>query len=140
MAHAQFHCNLLSGSGEKKIWVFYHLRAWRPSWSCNPVSPNKMPFPRPMETSHEIWLQLDDWLSEERMFEKLTDGRRTDGGRQSPGFTKRSPMSLKAQVSLKERKKNTIFCYICWGFTAIFHKYRQYRFKTFFLQSRSERK
>ena len=42
---------------EKKILKgFYHLWAWRPSWSCDPDPANKLSFPHPTEAPYEIWL------------------------------------------------------------------------------------
>ena len=36
--------------------VFYHIWAWRPSWSCDPDVANKILFPLPKEAPHKIWL------------------------------------------------------------------------------------
>ena len=42
---------------EKKIFEgFYHIWAWRPSWSCDPDAENKLSFPLPKEAPHKIWL------------------------------------------------------------------------------------
>ena len=35
---------------------FYHIQAWRPSWSCDPDAANKLSFPLPREAPHKIWL------------------------------------------------------------------------------------
>ena len=44
---------------EKKIFEgFYHIWAWRPSWSCDPDAANKISFPLPKEAPHKIWLSL----------------------------------------------------------------------------------
>ena len=41
---------------EKKIFKgFYHIWAWRPSWSCDLYHLPKLSFPLPKEDSHEIW-------------------------------------------------------------------------------------
>ena len=32
---------------EKIFEGFYHIRAWRPSWSCDPDAANKLSFPLP---------------------------------------------------------------------------------------------
>ena len=58
---------------------FYHIWAWRPSWSCDPDAPNKLSFPRPMETPHEIWLRLAQLFWRRRSL-KMVDGQRTDDG------------------------------------------------------------
>ena len=38
---------------------FYHIWAWRPSWSCDPDAANKISFPLPKEAPHKIWLRSD---------------------------------------------------------------------------------
>ena len=44
---------------EKKIFKgFYHIRAWRPSWSCDLDHLYKLLFPLPKEAPHKIWLWL----------------------------------------------------------------------------------
>ena len=35
---------------------FYHIWAWRPSWSCDQDHLNKLSFPRPKESPYEIWV------------------------------------------------------------------------------------
>ena len=35
---------------------FYHIWAWRPSWSCDPDAANKISFSLPKEAPHKIWL------------------------------------------------------------------------------------
>ena len=41
---------------EKMIFEgFYHIRAWRPSWSCDPDAAYKLSFPVPKEAPHKIW-------------------------------------------------------------------------------------
>ena len=41
---------------------FYHIWAWRPSWSSDQDTPDKFSFPLNIETSCEIWLWLAEWL------------------------------------------------------------------------------
>ena len=42
---------------EKKIFEgFYHIWAWRPSWSCDLDQLYKHSFPLPKEAPHKIWL------------------------------------------------------------------------------------
>ena len=41
---------------EKNFEGFYHIWAWRPSWSCDPDAANKLSFPLPKEAPHKIWL------------------------------------------------------------------------------------
>ena len=58
---------------------FYHIWAWWPSWSCEPDCPNKLSFPRPMETPHEIWLWLAKWFWS-RSLKMETDRQTTEHG------------------------------------------------------------
>ena len=39
---------------------FYHIWAWRPSWSCDPHAVNKISFPLPKDAPHKSGF---DWLS-----------------------------------------------------------------------------
>ena len=36
MLHTKFRENRPAGSGEDFLKGFYHILAWRPSWSCDP--------------------------------------------------------------------------------------------------------
>ena len=65
---------------------FYHIWAWRPSWSCDQDHLNKLSFPRPRESPYEIWVQLTQWFQRRRCLKMLTDGR-TDDGRTDGGVT-----------------------------------------------------
>ena len=57
MLHTKFCENRPAGSGEEAILKgFYHIWAWRPSWSCDPDAANKILFPLPKEAPHKIWL------------------------------------------------------------------------------------
>ena len=56
---------------------FYHVRAWRPSWSCDPDPANKLSFPHPIEAPYEIWLRLAQRFWRRRSL-KMVDGQRTD--------------------------------------------------------------
>ena len=57
MLHTKFRENQPTGSGEEDfLRVFYHIWAWRPSWSCDPDAANKISFPLPKEAPHKIWL------------------------------------------------------------------------------------
>ena len=47
--------------GEKILKGFYHLWAWRPSWSCDPDAANKLSFPLPKEAPHKNGF---DWSSD----------------------------------------------------------------------------
>ena len=57
MLHSKFRENRPAGSGEEDLLKgFYHIWAWRPSWSCDPDAANKLSFPLPKEAPHKIWL------------------------------------------------------------------------------------
>ena len=57
MLHTKFRENRPSGSGEEDFLKgFYHIWAWRPSWSCDPDAANKLSFPLPKEDQQKIWL------------------------------------------------------------------------------------
>ena len=47
MLHTKIRENQSAGSGEDFFKVFYHIWAWRPSWSCDPDAANKLSFPLP---------------------------------------------------------------------------------------------
>ena len=52
---------------EKKIFKgFYHIWAWRPSWSCDLYHLYKLSFPLLKEDSHEIWAGLAIWFQRRR--------------------------------------------------------------------------
>ena len=85
MLHTKFQGHRPLGSGEEG---FYHIWAWRPSWSCDQDCFNKFLFPHP---------------SEEKMLKEC--GRWTDDGRTDDGWTTYAYLSYKltneplAQVS-----------------------------------------
>ena len=56
MLHAKFQDYRASGSGEEVFFKdFYHIWAWRPSWSGDLYHLYKLFFPLPKEAPHEIW-------------------------------------------------------------------------------------
>ena len=60
---------------EKKIFRgFYHIWAWRPSWSCDQDIAINISMPLPKEAPHKI-----STVSEKKIFEIVDDGR-TDAG------------------------------------------------------------
>ena len=63
---------------ERKIFevFFYHIWAWRPSWSCYPDPANKLSFLHPTEAPYEIWLRLAKRFWRRRSL-KMVAGRRT---------------------------------------------------------------
>ena len=56
MLHTKFREN--QSVPEKKIFegCFYHILAWRQSWSRDQHAANKISVPIPKEASHKIWL------------------------------------------------------------------------------------
>ena len=58
MLHAKLQDHRTSGSGEEDFQGFYHIWAWRPSWSCDLDHLYKFSFPLPKEAQHKIWLRL----------------------------------------------------------------------------------
>ena len=59
---------------------FYHIWAWRPSWSCDQDHLNKLSFPHPKESPYEISVQLAQLFQRRRYLKMLTDDGRTDAG------------------------------------------------------------
>ena len=53
MLHTMFHGNRPAGSGEEDFEGFYHIWAWRPSWSCDPDAANKLSPPLRKEAPHK---------------------------------------------------------------------------------------
>ena len=88
---------------EKKIFEgFYHIWAWRPSWSCDLDHLYKLSFPLPKETPHKTLALIGQAVSEEKMFENVngrTDGRRTDGRTPDPWVSYKLTGEPSAQVS-----------------------------------------
>ena len=55
MLHTKSQGHRPSGSGEEDfLRGFYHIWAWRPSWSCDQDHLNKLSFPHPKESPYEI--------------------------------------------------------------------------------------
>ena len=54
MLHTPFPDHRTSGSGEADFKGFYHMWAWRPSWSCDLNHLYKLVLPLPKETQHKI--------------------------------------------------------------------------------------
>ena len=98
MLHTKFRGNPSVGSGvENFLKGFYHIWAWRPSWSCDPDAANKIfrsPYPRRL---HIKLASISQAVSEKKMFEHCgRRRRRKTEGRRTPdhGYTISSPMSL----------------------------------------------
>ena len=56
MIRTKFRENLPADSGKEDFECFYHIRAWRPSWSCDPDFSIKLFFDLPMDAPHKISL------------------------------------------------------------------------------------
>ena len=56
MLHTKFRKNRPACSGKEMLKGFYHIWAWRPSWSCDLDATNKLSFPLPKEAPNKIWL------------------------------------------------------------------------------------
>ena len=63
MLHTKSQGHLPSGSWEEDFkMVFYHIWAWRSSWSCGKNILHKFWLTYHKESSHEIWVQLGQWF------------------------------------------------------------------------------
>ena len=56
MLHTKFQDPRPLGSGEEDFKGFYHIWAWRPSWSCDLDYLYTHWFPFPTDASYKIWL------------------------------------------------------------------------------------
>ena len=56
MLHAKFQDHRTSRYGEVDFKGFYHIWAWRQSWSFDLDHLYKLRFPLPKEDPHKIWL------------------------------------------------------------------------------------
>ena len=69
MLHNKFLGN--QSTGKNNFEGFYHITAWRPSWSCDPDGANKISSPLPKETPHTIFGFISLAVSEENFFENV---------------------------------------------------------------------
>ena len=68
MLHAKFHIHRTYGSREENFKGFYHIWAWRPSWSCDLDHLFKLSFP--LHQGAPTWnLALIGQAVPEKMFE-----------------------------------------------------------------------
>ena len=70
MLHTKFSGNRPAGSGDDDFEVFYHLWAWRPSWSCDHHHVIRFSFPC-TESFHKKLVQIGTVVSEKILFEFL---------------------------------------------------------------------
>ena len=52
---------------------FYHIWAWRPSWSCDLDHLYKLSFPLAKEAAHKILLRLAKWFQRRRHLKLWTE-------------------------------------------------------------------
>ena len=100
---------------EKKIFKgFYHIWAWRPSWSMDRDHFSNFSFPQPKEAPHEIWAKLAQGLQRRSRLKMLTDwctDRRTDArtdGRIDDGqkvITIAHPEHSSGELKIQKRHK-----------------------------------
>ena len=58
MLYTKFQGSMFLGSGEEEISKgFYHISAWRPSWSYDRDFTNKITLPHLIAAPHAIWFQ-----------------------------------------------------------------------------------
>ena len=80
-ANLQYHGTSGSGGG------FYHIRALRPSWSCDLDHLYKLSFPLPKEAPHTIWLGFAERFKRRRCLNIVdNDDDDNDDGRRSKGI------------------------------------------------------
>ena len=71
MLHTKFHGNRPAGSGVEDFLVFFfHIWAWRPSWSCDLDFAIKLSSPLPMDAQHKIFTLINQAVSEKKIIEK----------------------------------------------------------------------
>ena len=145
MLHTKFRGNRPAGSWEEDFWrVFYHIWAWRPSWSCDPDAANKLSFPLPKEAPHKIWLWLAKRFQRRRSLKLFTtdDGRRTDGRTPDHGYTISSPwaktwqrwillkllhaVTLTSVYMVNQMSKWRIMSNQCQGLLSLFYQWFEY--------------
>ena len=68
MLHNKF---LGNQSTEGNFEGFLHITAWRPSWSCDQDTANKLSFTLSKETPHSIFGLISQAVSEENFFENV---------------------------------------------------------------------
>ena len=81
---------------EKRVFKgFYHIGAWRQSWSCDQYATNKTSLLVPKEALHKIWLSSGKRFQKRRCLNIVDDGWKTvDGWKQDHEYPKNSTMSL----------------------------------------------
>ena len=111
MLHAKFQVKIIGLLVlEKKIFKgFYHIWAWRPSWSCDLDHLYKLSFPLPKEAPHTIWLWLAKRFQRRRCL-NIVDNDNDDDGCQSKGIS--SPCEPDGSGELKIRHRSFSQCVV----------------------------
>ena len=71
MLYTNFQGHWPLGSKEGDFWSFYHILAWKQSWSCDPEHLNKFSFQYPMKAPYEICVQNGPVFFCEKEFETV---------------------------------------------------------------------
>ena len=101
MLHTKFEGHQPIGFREEDFLRFYHIWAWRPSWSCDQVHFNILSFPHPTEAPYEIWLWLAEWFLRRWCLKSVDDGRRWQRNERMPTY----PISLLVSLWIRWAKK-----------------------------------
>ena len=89
---------------------FYHIWAWRPSWSCDLDFLYTHWFPLPIDASYKIWLWLAKRFQRRRSLKLWTDGRTDDGRTPDHGHPISSPCEPNGSGELKSPKNGCSNC------------------------------
>ena len=89
---------------EKIFKGFYHIWAWRPSWSTDRNHFSNLSFPQPKEAPYEIWAKLALQLQRRSRLKMLLDGQRTKSDHNSSGELK-SQFYVHPQRQMRELKR-----------------------------------
>ena len=71
MLHTKFRGNQPAGSREEDFDRFYHIWAWRPSWSCDQHHVIRFSFPCTLKLSYKNLVQIGKVVPEKVWFEFL---------------------------------------------------------------------
>ena len=102
MLHAKFKIIRLLVLEKKIFKGFYHIWAWRPSWSCDLDHLYKLSFPFLKEAPHTIWLWLAKRFQRRRCLNIVDDDN--DNGRQSMGILLAHLVSLRLRWAKNKNK------------------------------------
>ena len=74
MLHTNFQGHRPFGSRDHDFVGFYHIWAWRPSWSYDLNHLIKLSFSNPMEAPHKILISTGQVVSKKKKFENVESG------------------------------------------------------------------